>query len=526
MRSSVPAFLSFGLLAAVALTGCLDGGDDGDGSGAGGAPLAFRDDWAEAALPYGEGHDHYDPVHHRGLSTPNFQEVGWDPLISEYYGRSAGGYLCGDSVDNGEKRLAAVHGFGTDVAFQLVDVTDGANPVPLGEYVLPRSAARDVALTPDGHHVAIAISVPDEGPTPLPAGLAAAPSPVPDTPVQATWRSVCAPGGVPVGPEQEAPYAPGVMLVNIDDMAAPRMASYYPLPVSGAHSIYAGELAGRTLVIAAVHNVAAAASIFYFFEVTESGLGLLSVYREPVTTGNAPVVNGHNDAVVQEHPVTGQPLAYLANWHQGVIILDLTDPRSPQRIGGWSDSQGVGNADIVQDGHGNVHEAIPITGLWGGRHYTVVGQEILDHPVATPSGLVHVLDTTDPTDPTPVATWTLPVDVEWEEGGIFSTHYVSIHNSTMFVAHYHAGVWAVDLSGFLDGDISEADRTPPAVGVYLPTNASPKPPPKSSYDWAPTIMDVNSIGNGDLVVWDCTSGIYVVHYDDSQPAPPRVFQWN
>lgn len=512
-------------LASLALAGCA--ADKGPGGDAGGqpGPLSFRDDWAELALPYGEDHDHYDTVQHQGLSTPNFEVLGWDPLLSDYYGgRSAGGYLCGDSVDNGERRLAAVHGYNTDVAFQLVDVTDATAPVVLGEYVLPRSSSRDVALTPDGHHVAIAISDPDQGPTPMLGAVAMDEVATGSGPVQPMWRSPCHPEGVPVGPEQEAPFPPGVMLVNIDDMDAPQVAGYYALPLLGAHSIYAGELAGRTLVIAAVTNLAAAASNFWFFEVTESGLTFLSLYQEPITTGNAPLINGHNDAVVQEHPVTGQPLAYLANWHQGMTILDLTDPRFPQRIGGWTDTPGAANADLVQNGHGNVHEAIPIPGTWGDRHYTLVGQEILDHPLDTPSGLVHVLDTTKPSDPTPVATWTLPVDVVWEADAIWSTHYVSIDGSTMFVAHYHAGVWAVDLSGFLDGTVDPADEHPPAVGVFLPSNKSPAPPPRAAYDWTPTVMDANSIGNGELVIWDAQSGVYVVKYDATQPAPPRVFE--
>lgn len=503
-------------LTLLALAGCLSSNDN-NGSKATGS-LTFAHDWAELALPYGEGHDHFDPVHHQGLSTPNFELLGWDPLISDYYGRAAGGYLCGDSVDNGERRLAVVHGYQTDVAFALVDVTDARAPVHLGEFILPRSASRDVALTPDGHHVAIAISTPDAGPTPLPLGLA------PTTAVQPQWRGVCTNGElVPAGPEQELSYPPGVMLVNIDDVAAPTIAGYYPLPILGAHSVYAGELNGRTLVIASVTNLVAAVSNFWFFEITEAGLTFLALYQEPVTTGGAPVINGHNDAVVQEHPVTGQPLAYLANWHQGMTILDLSDPRLPQRIGGWTDTPGTASTDLVQDGHGNVHEAIPIPGLYGGRHYTIVGQEILDHPLETPSGLVHILDTTDPSNPTPVAQWTLPVDVEWEASAIFSTHYVSIDGATMFVAHYHAGVWAIDLSGFLDGIVDEQDQRPPAIGVFLPANQSPAPPPRASYDWTPTVMDANAIGNGELVVWDNQSGIYVVKFDASQPAPAARF---
>jgi hypothetical protein len=545
MRSLAATGLALAFLLPL-MAGCLDSGHDGGDGGSAGRdrPLEFRDDWAERALPYSD-HDHFDPAQHQGLSTPNFKELGWDPLVSEYYGRSAGGYLCGDSVDNGERRLAAVHGIGTDIAFELVDVTDSANPVLLGEYVLPRGASRDVALTPDGSHVAIAISTPDAQEANLysaASDLASTASTPEELALEAAgvayWRSPCNDGPVPVasaadaarllgsslaGPEQELPWPPGVMLVSIADPTAITLEGYYTLPVLGAHSVYAGNSGDRQIVIAAVVNLASGLSNFWFFDVTENGLILLSQYVERADTAGAPLVNGHNDAVLQEHPVTKQPLAYLANWHQGVTILDMTNPSLPVKIANWNDSPGLANADLVQDGSGNVHEAIPIEGLWGGRHYTIVGQEILDHPGGTPSGLVHILDTTDPTAPESVATWTLPVDVVWTESLVFSTHYVSVAGSTVFVAHYHAGVWAIDLSGLLDGTVDEADQHPPAVGVYLPANVSPQPPPDGSYDWTPTIMDANSFGDGTLVVWDCTSGIYVVEYDLEQPAPPRVF---
>lgn len=541
MRSLAAA--TFGLLVlASLLPGCLDrGSDDGDGAGGRGTPLTFRDDWAEHALPYSD-HDHFDAAQHQGLSTPNFKELGWDPLISEHYGRSAGGYLCGDSVDAGDRRLAAVHGIGTDVAFELVDVTDGNNPVLLGEFIMPRSASRDVALTPDGSHVAIAISTPDSQDANFysarPSTAATPEEFALDAAGTAYWRSACNAGPVPVtsaadlarlagsvvsGPEQDVPWPPGVMLVSIADPKAITVEGFYVLPVLGAHSVYAGELSGQTIVVASVVNLAAGASNFWFFDVTENGLILLSQYVERVDTAGAPLINGHNDAVLQEHPVTKQPLAYLANWHMGVTLLDMTNPRLPLRLSNWNDSPGTANTDVVQDGSGNVHEAIPIEGLWGGRHYTIVGQEIIDHPGGTPSGLVHVLDTTDPSAPEQVALWTLPVDIVWSEALVFSTHYVSVHGSTVFVAHYHAGVWAVDLSGLLDGTVDEEDRHPPAVGVYVPANVSPQPPPDGPYDWTPTVMDANALDNGDLVVWDCTSGIYVIHYDASQPAPPRVF---
>ncbi|MEA3136516.1 MAG: hypothetical protein QOC71_797 [Thermoplasmata archaeon] len=518
------------------LAGCLS--DDGpavgpDGRDANG-DLVFRDDWAEHALPYSD-HDHHDPLQHAGLSTPNFEELGWDPLLSDYYGRSAGGYLCGDSVDTGERRLSAVHGYTTDVAFELVDVTNGSAPQVLGEFVMPRAASRDVAITPDGNHIAIAVSTPDAGPVPPRAALG-----LDELLPEMTWKSSCNAGPVPVtwkpslresllatltGPEQQAPWPPGVMLVSISDPKNIVVEGYYSLPVLGAHSIYAGELDGQTIVIASVVNLVAQVSNFWFFEVTEGPqpLRFLSLFQDRADGGGAALINGHNDGVVQVHPVTGQKLAYLANWHQGMIILDMANPMVPVVLGRWSDNAGVTNTDLVQDGTGDVHEAIPLDTTWNGRHYTFIGQEILDHPTNTPSGLVHIVETTDPAHPVEVATWTLPVDVVWDEAGVFSTHYLSFWKETLFVAHYHAGVWAVDLSGIADGDLTDADKHPPAVGVYVPANVSPKPPPKGPDDWTPTIMDTNVLRNGDVVVWDNKSGIYVVKFDDTQKAPPRVF---
>ncbi|HUR25839.1 MAG TPA: hypothetical protein VM327_07500 [Candidatus Thermoplasmatota archaeon] len=540
------------LLSLVPLAGCFTDDDSPvgpDGRDSHGN-LVFRDDWAEHALPYSD-HDHHNPLQHAGLSTPNFQELGWDPLLSDYYGRSAGGYLCGDSVDTGERRLAAVHGYQTDVAFELVDVTDGAHPALLGEFVLPRSASRDVAITPDGNHIAIAVSTPDSGPRPAAASASAsAVSGVPtvsgDAGVgdreldQPYFRSYCDGAVHPVswkagvhetvqaalsGPETQAPFPPGVMLVSIVDPKNIEVEGYYSLPVLGAHSIYAGDLDGQTIVIASVVNLAAQVSNFWFFEVTEGPvpLRLLSLFQDRPDGGGAALINGHNDGVVQVHPVTGQKLAYLANWHQGMIILDMANPMAPVVLGRWSDNAGLTNTDLVQDGTGDVHEAIPLDTTWNGRHYTFIGQEILDHPSNTPSGLVHIVETTDPSHPVEVATWTLPVDVVWDEAGVFSTHYLSFWKTTLFVAHYHAGVWAIDLSGLADGEIDDADKHPPAVGVYIPANVSPQPPPKGPDDWTPTIMDTNVLHDGDMVVWDNKSGIYVVKFDDTQKAPPRVF---
>jgi hypothetical protein len=327
------------------------------------------------------------------------------------------------------------------------------------------------------------------------------------------------------GGRVDQPLPPGAILVDISDTANMAIESIFTVPSPlGVHSIYAGEAGGQTLVIVSVVNLVAFASNFYFLDIQSTPAGdqlvFLSEYQDNPADGGGSLINGHNDGWFQVHPVTKTPTVYLANWHQGMVMLDMSNPRLPMVIGRWTDNPGP-SGDLVQDGTGNYHEAFPIDTTWDGHHYTIVGQEILAHPSTTPSGRVHVIDTTDPSAPTRVASWTLPVDVQWDANALFSTHYVDIWEKTLFITHYHAGVWAVDLS---DIGNASADRWLPSIGVFLPANASPEPPPGRAYDWAPTIMDANVLPGGDIVVWDARSGVYTVRFDASNPAPARTFQ--
>ncbi len=511
----IPTIATLALLTTAALAGCL-AGDDGAPTGDGdGVTSTFHPEWAEHAVPFGEDHDHFDPAQHQNLSTPNFEVLGWNPLVSDHYGATAGGHLCGDATDAGDRRLAAVHSLQGDVAFVLVDVTDPAAPTVLGEFVTPMSGSRDIAITADGRHVVIAGTGPKQAEEGGPVDA--------DVPT-AIWRDAC--GGsyeVPVNAAGfEGPLPPGAILVNIEDPDNMAIDSIFPVPTPlGVHSIYAGEAGGQDLVIVSVVNLVAPASNFYFLDIVDTPAGTqlvyLSEYQDTPLDGNGALINGHNDGWFQLHPVTNTPLVYLANWHQGMVILDFTIPQAPVVEGRWTDNEGP-SQDLVQDGIGNYHEAFPLDTTWDGKHYTFVGQEILAHPSETASGWVHVIDTTDPANPKKVSGWTLPVDVQWDASLVFSTHYVDIFEKTLFVAHYHAGVWAVDLT-----DVGNATILP-SIGAFVPANVSPEPPRDRSYDWTPTVMDANVLDNGDIVVWDATSGVYTVRFDASNPAPPMTFE--
>ena len=507
------------LVGALLLTGCLNGPTNPLSDKDVGAILAFDPDWDEVALPQGDGHNHHDGVQHQNRSTPNFKLLGWNPLESVHYGHSRGGYLCGDAAGNAEKRYGVVHGLGTDIAFILVDVTDPAKPTVLGELAMPYAPARDVAITPDLRYIVIGSSAPRQPDKPVPTAADA---------LYAEWRSPCNDGPVKVplvgdaAAAQYHPFAAGAILVNIDNPKQPTIESYVPLPVLGAHSIYANKIGSQYYVLASVVNAVAAVTYFHLFDIVSTPAGgklvSLSIIREDPTQGNAPVLNGHNDGVIMVHPGTKKTYAYLAHWHQGLLIVDLTNPRVPQIVGRWSDNP-PGNTDLARTDHGDIHEALPLDTLWEGKHYTFVGQEIVGHPTSRPSGYLKALDTTDPTKPKEAAHWNLPAEVEWKAGLQFSTHYITRVNRTIFMSHYHAGVWAIDAS-----DLGNTTKLP-AIGAYLPSNVPPNPRPSSgaapSYSWTPTIMDTNALPNGDLVVWDMRSGVYMLRFDGTQPAPAK-----
>jgi hypothetical protein len=239
-----------------------------------------------------------------------------------------------------------------------------------------------------------------------------------------------------------------------------------------------------------------------------------------------------HDGWLAKHPVTGENLAYLAYGGTGLVIINVDDPSNPRFLSHWNDWSKVGKAG---QGGRFIHEALPSTEVWEGRHYTWIGEECISHPAGgvAPTCLVFGLDTTDPKKPEFVGAWTLPIDVQWDRGLEFSLHYLALQNRTLFATAYHGGVWAIDVS------TPEARATMPSIGVYIPANVSPKPPgpnpPRSlivkqlyggyAIDDTPCVLELNVLNDGTLIVYDLTSGLYVVRFDDSNPAPSPP-PWN
>ncbi len=479
-----------------ALAGCLGGNTD--------ETPPTTTPWYENAIPHvgtHDGHDHYDQSQHQGLSSPNFEIVGWDPLHSDLHGTTSGGYYCGETAEMEGRALVAYESFTTDVALVIVDITDPAAPVKVGELVLPRTHTYDAALSDDGTYAVLATSLPDtpdNGPVQLvDEMLTLAP----------VWRDAC--GNEFAGPEDEIPYASGLVLVDLSDLTAPRVSDYRPQPALGAHSVSDTIIDGTSWIIGSTTNLVHSTSYFRFYNVLDTPAGPLlteagsydSQYPSQNLGGvTSALINGHVDAAIQKHPVTDQLIAYLANWNGGMIVLDVIAPGVLVPLTEWR-------------GFGALHEAYPQEQLIGDKHITIVGQELGGRPSDDrSSGYIALLDTTDPANPAPVAWWTIPMDLEWQDVGFlgFSTHYPELHDNVLFVSHYHGGVWAADAS-------PENWPALPTIGAFVPDRAPPTAPFAAGV--APEVLDVEALSDGTLVIPDAYSGVYTVRFDKNMDLP-------
>jgi hypothetical protein len=494
-RAVALTFLAVGL----ALAGCVAPGSavDPQSADTGEVPAG----WWENAVPSSitdPDHDHGDRSQHLNLSTPNFEVLGWDPLVTEQFGTTLTGMGCGGTVTREDgMRLAIVHSISTDVSFVVADVTDPLAPRMVGEFYMPNAVVWDADISADGMHVLVgAYPFVLGGPLVLPVGAGAAlPAPVDTAPFQMTFRNACTGEVREVGPLNYFPYGPGIVMVGIQDPANPVFEDWVSQPAIGPHSVGSQMIDGVLYATSSVTNLQHQSSYYTIFTIEGSKLVPAHVIRTP---GNPPPteLNGHTDVFLHKHPFTDQVLAYLANW-DGMYVYDITGPVATE-VSAWYDD-------------GSVHTTYPFPYVSGDKFYLVVGQEV-GEPAELPTGWVYILDITDPAAPKEVGRWTMPVKPKWDDGGLqFSPHYVAILNQTMFVTNYHGGMWAVDISDL---------TAPAAIGIFVPERESP-----ANYDGAesygPTLEDVIvDPATGILTTWDNAGGVYQLRFNESMPKVP------
>ena len=146
-------------------------------------------------------------------------------------------------------------------------------------------------------------------------------------------------------------------------------------------------------------------------------------------------------------------LAYLAYWHDGLIVLD---------VGAGLKGGSPENPKFVSQLRFNHHELYG-DGWLAGTHsvyrygkYVFIGDEVFPgiFDIKSPKrvfvrGIVHVIDVSDINNPRKVAEYPVP------EGG---AHNIWVENDVMYVGYYSGGGRIVDVSGELSGDLYRQGR--------------------------------------------------------------------
>jgi len=146
-------------------------------------------------------------------------------------------------------------------------------------------------------------------------------------------------------------------------------------------------------------------------------------------------------------------LAYLAYWHDGLVILDVGagmkggSPEHPQLVSQFrfNHNELYGNGWLA-----GAHS------VYRYKNYVSVGDEVFPSffdirsnkriPVR---GIVHVIDVSDINNPRKVAEYPVP------EGG---AHNMWVENDVMYLGYYSGGGRVVDVSGELRGDLYRQGR--------------------------------------------------------------------
>ncbi|HYR74781.1 MAG TPA: Ig-like domain-containing protein [Pyrinomonadaceae bacterium] len=146
-------------------------------------------------------------------------------------------------------------------------------------------------------------------------------------------------------------------------------------------------------------------------------------------------------------------LAYLAYWHDGLIILDVGagikggGPEHPQLVSQFrfNHNELYGNGWLA-----GTHS------VFRDRNYLFIGDEVLpsffdisSHRRIPVRGICHVIDISDINNPRKVAEYPVP------EGG---AHNIWVEDGIMYMGYYSGGGRVVDVSGELRGDLYRQGR--------------------------------------------------------------------
>src|SRR5262245_53161741 len=192
-------------------------------------------------------------------------------------------------------------------------------------------------------------------------------------------------------------------------------------------------------------------------------------------------------------------LAYLAYWHDGVVILDVGaglkggSPEHPQLVSQFR----FNHHELYGDGWlAGTHS------VFRERDYLFVGDEVFpaffnisSHDRIPVRGICHVLDISDINHPKKVAEYPVP------EGG---AHNMWVEDGIMYMGYYSGGGRVVDVSGELRGDLYRQGREIGRLFTGAPDSYRPNLP----FTWGAQPH------NGLIYFNDINSGLWIVKLGD------------
>ena len=241
----------------------------------------------------------------------------------------------------------------------------------------------------------------------------------------------------------------GIAFYDTSDPAHPKLISEYTATVTGGvhsafvegHYVYLTDDATGSLRVIDFSDVKNPKEVARWQ--TENPLAVSIRTKEGETTGGRYL----HDVYVKDG------LAYLAYWHDGLVILDVGagvkggSPEKPQLVSQLR----FNHHELYGDGWlAGTHS------VYRYRNYVFVGDEVfpsvfdIKSPKRFPvRGIVHVIDVSDIKQPRRVAEYPVP------EGG---AHNMWVENDVMYLGYYSGGARVVDVSGELRGDLYRQGR--------------------------------------------------------------------
>ena len=174
-------------------------------------------------------------------------------------------------------------------------------------------------------------------------------------------------------------------------------------------------------------------------------------------------------------------LDIICAWNTGILIYDVGNgikggsPSHPVLVGSTATAGG--------EAHNTWWFHNPVTNE---KKYLFVGQEGPGSIGSSSVGDIHVLDVSDLTKPTEVATF-------HRNGSGTHNFWMDEPNQILYAAFYNGGVTAIDVSGTLSGDISSRMIDTLSFGV------------DTTYTWGVQLY------NGSLYAIDMLSGLWQLH---------------